>query len=318
MTNDEQPTDHVLFTTDEGLNWREYKFTDEKIRVRAIVTVPSDTSRRFILFGNYASSFASVAVHIDFSSLTTLQCKLDVNDPGNDDFELWSPSEERTERCLFGRQTLFHRRRRDRNCVVGNQEKVKAKIVKNCICTPSDFECEFNYVRNENNECVLVQGTTPLPNNDSCRGYAEYWYERTAYRRIPHSSCEDGERPDHGRRHRCPGVSGRGFFFWVFVLMVPLAFTTLVATWYYKRSGRATGTIRLPGDGRPRFGASDAGVVETLASVPWFLIGMASVAFEVASEWVRDATFALRSRRGYRDVPVDEDAQILRFADEEG
>jgi hypothetical protein len=74
MTNDEQPTDHVLFTTDEGLNWREYKFTDEKIRVRAIVTVPSDTSRRFILFGNYASSFASVAVHIDFSSLTTLQC----------------------------------------------------------------------------------------------------------------------------------------------------------------------------------------------------------------------------------------------------
>lgn len=173
-------------------------------------------------------------------------------------------------------------------------------------------------MRNENNECVLVQGTTPLPNNDSCRGYAEYWYERTAYRRIPHSSCEDGERPDHGRRHRCPGVSGHGFFFWVFVLVVPLAFTTLVATWYYKRSGRATGTIRLPGDGRPRFGASDAGVVETLASVPWFLIGMASVAFEVASEWVRDATFALRSRRGYRDVPVDEDAQILRFADEEG
>jgi hypothetical protein len=30
--------------------------------------------------------------------------KLDIEDPGNDDFELWSPSEERTERCLFGRQ----------------------------------------------------------------------------------------------------------------------------------------------------------------------------------------------------------------------
>jgi hypothetical protein len=30
--------------------------------------------------------------------------KLDVDDPGNDDFELWSPSEERSERCLFGRQ----------------------------------------------------------------------------------------------------------------------------------------------------------------------------------------------------------------------
>jgi Sortilin, neurotensin receptor 3,/Sortilin, neurotensin receptor 3, C-terminal len=130
MTNDEQPTDHVLFTTDEGLNWREYKFSDEKIRVRSIVTVPSDTSRRFILFGSYARSLSSVAVHIDFSSLTSLQCaclyfvlcccacvhlpalgKLDVEDPGHDDFEVWSPSSERAERCLFGRQVnefCFH------------------------------------------------------------------------------------------------------------------------------------------------------------------------------------------------------------------
>ena len=64
-------------------------------------------------------------------------------------------------------------------------------------------------------------------------------------------------------------------------------------------------------------GASDAGVVETLASVPWFVIGIANVAFESIAGWVRDAGFAVRSRRGYRDVPVDEDAQILRFADEE-
>jgi hypothetical protein len=178
MTNDEEPTDHVLFTTDEGTSWREYKFTNEKIRVRSIVTVPSDTSRRFILFGNYPRSPASVAVHLDFSALTSLRCacfasfrcgsgctdrfllgKLDVDDPGHDDFELWSPSEERAERCLFGRQvnksltslphnlviypfpqTLYHRRRRDRNCVVGEQPKVQETIVKNCACTPSDFE----------------------------------------------------------------------------------------------------------------------------------------------------------------------------------
>jgi hypothetical protein len=73
MANDEEPTVHVPFTTDEGLNWREYKFTDE-IRVRAIVTVPSDTSRRFMLFGTYRRSYESVAVHLDFSALTGLQC----------------------------------------------------------------------------------------------------------------------------------------------------------------------------------------------------------------------------------------------------
>ncbi|KAH8981343.1 Oligoxyloglucan reducing end-specific cellobiohydrolase [Lactarius akahatsu] len=318
MANDEEPTDHVLFTTDEGLSWREYKFSDEKIRVRSIVTVPSDTSRRFILLGAYGRSLAAVAVHIDFSSLTSLQCKLDIEDPGHDDFELWSPSEERSERCLFGRQTLYHRRRRDRNCVVGTQPKAKENIVKNCPCMDSDFECEFNHVRNADGKCVLVEGTQPRPDDDSCRGGEQYWYERTAYQRIPHSTCEDGERPDRGRRHLCPGVAAHGPFFWLFVLLVPFAFTTLVAMWYYKRSGLATGTIRLPGsDVRPRFGASDAGFVETLASVPWFIVGVAAVAFEAVAEWARGATLSLRTQRGYRNVPVDEDAQILRFADEE-
>ena len=80
MANDEEPTDHVLFSTNEGLDWREYKFTNEKIRVKTIVTVPSDTSRRFILMGNHLSSSSSVAVHIDFSSLTLTRCKSRIRD----------------------------------------------------------------------------------------------------------------------------------------------------------------------------------------------------------------------------------------------
>lgn len=175
IVNDEIPTDYVLFSTDEGLNWREYKFGGEKVRVRAIVTVPSDTSRRFILMGSYPQSSTSVVVHLDFSSLTHRKCvflscrawrplltltvgTLNIEDPGHDDFELWSPSEERAERCLFGRQvcfrlyvfhsnptrtliqTLYHRRLRNTSCVVGKQEKVAEKVVKNCPCSKIDFE----------------------------------------------------------------------------------------------------------------------------------------------------------------------------------
>ena len=105
MANDEGPTDHVMFSTDEGKKWREYKFTDEAIRVKSIVTVPEDTSRRFILMGySPRAKNGAVAVHLDFSSLTRKMCKLDPEDPVNDDFELWSPSEEREEQCLFGHQ----------------------------------------------------------------------------------------------------------------------------------------------------------------------------------------------------------------------
>lgn len=41
--------------------------------------------------------------------------KLDVEDPEHDDFELWSPSEERAERCLFGRQVNKSRLPRSRS-----------------------------------------------------------------------------------------------------------------------------------------------------------------------------------------------------------
>ena len=75
LVNDEEATDHILFTTDEGLNWREYRFTDDKMRVKSIVTVPEDTSRRFILLGYYSRSpHTAVAVHLDFTSLTRRQC----------------------------------------------------------------------------------------------------------------------------------------------------------------------------------------------------------------------------------------------------
>lgn len=79
MVNDEEATDHVLFSTNEGLDWREYKFTENKMRVRNIVTVSSDTSRRFILMGSYTTSSESVVVHLDFSSLTLLQCRHQTN-----------------------------------------------------------------------------------------------------------------------------------------------------------------------------------------------------------------------------------------------
>jgi len=90
----------------------------------------------------------------------------------------------------------------------------------------------------------------------------------------------------------------------------------MVAYYYFRRRGLAKGTIRLPGEvNRPAFGG-DTGVVATLASIPWFIIGITGIGYE----WVasRVDTYFFRSRRsGYRDVPIDEDAQILRFEDEE-
>ena len=140
LADDEQPTDHVLFSTDEGLTWKEYAFGD-KIRAKSIVTVPTDTSRQFILFGTMPrKGDATIAIHLDFTGLTSRQCKLDLENPTTDDFELWSPSEEREEQCLFGRQVSYHRRLRTADCYVGEAIVQPHRIERNCSCTASDFE----------------------------------------------------------------------------------------------------------------------------------------------------------------------------------
>ncbi|KAF7317890.1 Sortilin [Mycena kentingensis (nom. inval.)] len=312
MANDEAPTDHVLFSTDEGLTWREYKFSDEKMRVQTIVTVPQDTSRKFILFGYMPHKTYSTAIQIDFTALTNKRCEVDVDHPGQDDFELWSPSEERQEECLFGRQTLYHRRNRKANCWVGNLEKATARIERNCTCAKADFECEFNYFKNDNDECVLSPGMSPIPPDDACRNGEEFWYDRTAYRKIAYSSCEGGNRIDRGTEHRCPGFGGHSGFFWLMMFLIPGGFVALIGWWYYQNSGLARGNIRLPGDGGS-FGRN-GGFLDTLASIPWFLIGIAGVAWEWATSRVQTR---LPNRRGYRNLPIDEDAQILRFEDDD-
>jgi len=104
------------------------------------------------------------------------------------------------------------------------------------------FWCsEFNFFRDSDGNCVLVPGTTPLRNDESCKAGDEYWYERTAYRKIPYSSCEDGYRPDRGTAHMCPGFKSKGILFWSFMLLLPFGFTALVAYYYYRRSGLARG-----------------------------------------------------------------------------
>lgn len=74
LVNDEDVTDHVTYSLDEGLTWSDYNF-GQRIRVRSVVTVPLDTSRKFILFGAAPDKTdSSLAIHLDFTSITNKKC----------------------------------------------------------------------------------------------------------------------------------------------------------------------------------------------------------------------------------------------------
>lgn len=140
LVNDEEPTDEVLFSLNEGLKWESFNF-GERLRIKSILTVPEDTHRKFLLLGDVPGAQSkTVGVHLDFSALTTRKCVLNPQRPEADDFELWSPSEERVELCLFGRQTHYYRRKRSADCYVGEKVIQPHSIARNCTCKATDFE----------------------------------------------------------------------------------------------------------------------------------------------------------------------------------
>lgn len=97
------------YTTNEGLTWNTYEFAKkhEKVKVEDIITQPDGTSQKYVLFGQERKTGNTVAYHIDFSAIHPTKCKLDVDHPEDDDFELWSPEDTRGEKCLFGREVRF-------------------------------------------------------------------------------------------------------------------------------------------------------------------------------------------------------------------
>ncbi|RXK41140.1 signal sequence binding protein [Tremella mesenterica] len=319
LVNDEAAVDHVVYTLDEGLSWNEYTF-GETLRVKTIQTVPEDTSRRFLLFGTRpGETDKNVVVHLDFSQITQQKCQLKIEDPNHDDFELWSPSEGREEACLFGRQTMYHRRIRDRNCYVGEKIEQPRSIVRNCTCTPSDFECEFNYYRDSSGSCVLVEGAMALSSNteeEQCTSLSSTWYERTAYRKIPHSSCEGGQRPDRGSSHSCPGLIGaRHGGFWITTLAIlPFLGAGIGGWWWYARS--QTGAIRL-GEHRAFGGGEGNETLDFIASIPIYVVGTVK---EVWAWTIRKIPFledVFGRRLPYRQIPIDDDAEILATYEDE-
>lgn len=170
---------------------------------------------------------------------------------------------------------------------------------------------EFNYKLDAKGECVLFPGAQPLEADQTCTWDQPFWYDRTPYRKIPHSQCEGGLALDRGNAHVCPGNKTRGGIFWTTIAVLPFGIAALAAVWWTRRRG-GKGRIRLPEPGE----GNRSGVQELLISIPWFVIGV--VGAVVA--WAKDVEIPFlserlrrNSRSGYRTVRLDDamDAELL-------
>ncbi|RUP45195.1 hypothetical protein BC936DRAFT_148495, partial [Jimgerdemannia flammicorona] len=200
LVDDEKPTDRVFYSKDQGKTWQSFNL-GVTMQSRILTSDPESTTTKFLLVGTTDSGQVQ-AIQLDFSNLFPRQCVLDQSDTSKQDFERWyardlTPSAD----CLMGHEQAFWRRKPDADCYVGRKYKYPVVETKNCQCTVQDFECDFNFIENEQGECVR-SGPLVIPAGQCVNG-ATTFAGSSGYRKIPGDTCEGGLERDNPVNQSC-------------------------------------------------------------------------------------------------------------------
>ncbi|KAL2819880.1 hypothetical protein BDW59DRAFT_151241 [Aspergillus cavernicola] len=253
IVSEGKSTKVLQYSTDEGDTWQDYQFSEEEMEVFDISTVPSDTSKSFLLW--VMKSGKPISINVDFSGLYDRDCEFDNGGDVSDDYYLWNPRHPfQEDNCLFGHVEQYRRKKASAGCWNNWRGPHLHSVAKNCTCTRADYECDYNYERQSDNSCALVPGLTAEDPVAYCKAHpeaVEFW-EVTGYRRIPQTTCEGGTILDHLVPQPCPGkeeeydqkhgISSIGLFF---AIVTPIALAGVVSYYLYTRWDGKFGQIRL-------------------------------------------------------------------------
>lgn len=263
LVDAENPTNEVIYSSDDGQTWKLYTFTDLPVQVWDLATVPSDTARKFLIFAGESGKLRldTKLFSIDFTQFYPRQCQLDLDNPSDDDFDYWTPRHpESADNCLFGRETKYLRRATGHNdCFIGASPLEDGiKVERNCTCTRRDYECDYNYFADNDGTCKLVDGLSPRDRRAqmcSKNGTFQY-FEPTGYRKIPSTTCFGGKSLDSWDARACPGHEkefnefyGRNmsWFTWFIVVLLPCAIFVFVTWFIYEKGIRRNGGFQRLG-----------------------------------------------------------------------
>ena len=133
----EGPTNELLYSTDEGLNWKSLKFYDKPLRVYGLLTEPGENTTAFTVFGTEhgVQGVDWIIVTIDLKSVFERECTVE-------DYKRWSPNDNTKGKhryCLLGRKEIYERRMVKSNCYNGRDYE-RLISVENCLCQMNDFQ----------------------------------------------------------------------------------------------------------------------------------------------------------------------------------
>ncbi|KAI9776593.1 MAG: vacuolar protein sorting/targeting protein PEP1 [Geoglossum umbratile] len=290
------PTKEVFYTLDEGKSWKRHVFSEELMSIDEITTVPTDNSREFLLWGRVVSTRSIATVNLDFSGLPqrSRKCRLEDGEDGKSDYEIWEPKHPEQEgNCLFGHVRQYHRKKTDAQCYNGVQIISTPEIKRNCSCTRQDFECDWNFERQNDGTCKPVG--KPKDYSQICKDdpNAIEYNEPTGYRRIPITTCQGGSEFNVGNEwHECEGhgaafkkkhrLGGMGLFI---AIIIPFLLSAAIGWWAYFNWDGKFGRIRLGDSAQATFSSSSPFVAYPVAVISAIVAVLATLPLLISSLW---------------------------------
>ncbi|XP_028406957.1 sortilin-related receptor-like [Dendronephthya gigantea] len=131
-------TRELLYSTDEGLTWKRYNFTDQHVHVYGLLTEPGENTTIFTIFGSYHGHHSWLVVQVDVKNVLGRPCT-------KSDYETWSPYHRgHGHGCILGQRLEFERRRRSSTCYNGkNYDRPINTTI--CPCRGQDYECDRGF-----------------------------------------------------------------------------------------------------------------------------------------------------------------------------
>ncbi|OZJ04165.1 hypothetical protein BZG36_03117 [Bifiguratus adelaidae] len=211
MVTDEEATDELLYSWDQGETWQSYRFVkDSKIRVNALTTDPKSSSLQFLIVGvtprDATHQAQDVVISVDFSKSGKRACKKVKGDDEKNDFEAWVPKDEDGDDiCVLGQKISYWRRKKDRICMIGDEGGEPEVLQSTCACRRNDFECDFGFWRDWEGKCVLHERHPDRPKG--CKPGSKF-KGRSGYKKNPNSVCEGGENLEGEKEWDCEATAG--------------------------------------------------------------------------------------------------------------
>ncbi|OAQ91967.1 vacuolar protein sorting/targeting protein 10 [Purpureocillium lilacinum] len=187
------------YSLDHGENWKQVALPkDLAFKPDLLTTTQDSTSLKFILLGEKKGTYHMVA--INFDGLHERTC-------GDDDMEDWHArvDDDGKPTCIMGHKQTFRRRKKTADCFIKKEFKDPVPKNEDCECSDADFECDYNFQRDDDGKTCKQAGPIPIPDG-ACKDNPDGTFKGSSgWRLIPGNTCKrpSGKQKDDKVERKC-------------------------------------------------------------------------------------------------------------------